>query len=149
VSYKDMTNLVVYSFIIKNSTFSLGFLFLSLIERDSFRSFLTWNHPAASFFPLFQSNKWFSHKWFFLYFCCVFSWFCRLSATLCCLSSCAALFDFASCCGVRLFLLKDQLQSITNSFNDLDVNVADPKARVLWWFRFYHIICRHFAVVYY
>ena len=30
------------------------------------------------------------------FFFCVFSWFRRLSATLCCSSSCAALFDFAS-----------------------------------------------------
>jgi len=34
-----------------------------------------------------------------------------------CSSSCAASFDFASCCGVRLFLLKDQLQSINYIFN--------------------------------
>jgi len=40
-------------------------------------------------------------------------------------------------------------QSITNSINDLDVNVADPKAWVFWWFRFDHIICRRFAVVCY
>jgi len=45
--------------------------------------------------------------------------------------------------------LKDQLQSITYSINDLDVNVADPEAKVFWWFRFYYIICRHFAVVCY
>jgi len=32
-------------------------------------------------------------------------------------------------------------QSITNSINDLDVNVADPEAWVFWWFRFDHIIC--------
>jgi len=41
--------------------------------------------------------------------------------------SCAA-FDFASCRGVRLFLLKDLHESITNSTNDLGVNVADPEA---------------------
>jgi len=35
--------------------------------------------------------------------------------------------------------LKDQLQSITDSINDFDVNVADPEKWVLWWFRFYHI----------
>jgi len=26
---------------------------------------------------------------------------------------------------------------------------ADPEAWVFWWFRFDHIICRHFAVVCY
>jgi len=45
--------------------------------------------------------------------------------------------------------LNDQLQSITYSINDLDVNVADPKTWVFWWFRFYHIVCRHFAGVCY
>jgi len=43
--------------------------------------------------------------------------------------------------------LKNQLQLITDSINDLDVNIADPKACV--WFRFYHIICRYFVVLYY
>jgi len=38
-----------------------------------------------------------------------------------------------------------QLQTI----NDLGVNIADPEAWVFWWFRFYHIICRHFALVCY
>jgi len=47
------------------------------------------------------------------------------------------------------FLLKDQLQSITDSINDLGINVADPKACVFQWLRIYHIICRHFAVVCY
>jgi len=42
--------------------------------------------------------------------------------------------------------LKDQLQTITNSINDLGDNVADPEAWVFWWFKFYHIICRHFVV---
>jgi len=31
----------------------------------------------------------------------------------------------------------------------LDVNVADLEGWVFWWFRFDHIICRHFAVVCY
>jgi len=39
-----------------------------------------------------------------------------------CSSSCAT-FDFASRCGVRLFLLKDRHQSITNSTNDLGVKI--------------------------
>jgi len=40
-------------------------------------------------------------------------------------------------------------QSITDSINDLDVNVANLEAWVFWWFWFDHIICRHFAVVCY
>jgi hypothetical protein len=47
------------------------------------------------------------------------------------------------------FTLKDQLQLIKNSINDLDINVADPKTSVFWWFRFYHIICRYFVVLCY
>jgi hypothetical protein len=34
------------------------------------------------------------------------SWFCHLSVMVCCLSSCAALFDFPSCCGVQLIYFK-------------------------------------------
>jgi len=34
------------------------------------------------------------------------------------------------------FILKDQLQSTTYSINDLNVNVADLEAWVLWRFRF-------------
>jgi len=45
--------------------------------------------------------------------------------------------------------LKDQLQSITNSINGLGVKVADSEAWVFSWFRFYHILCRHFSVVCY
>jgi len=45
--------------------------------------------------------------------------------------------------------LKDRHQSITNSINDLGVNVVDPETWIYRWFRFYHIICRHFAVVCY
>jgi len=45
--------------------------------------------------------------------------------------------------------LKDLHQSITNSINDLGVNVADPEVWVFRLLRFYHIICRHFAVVCY
>jgi len=45
--------------------------------------------------------------------------------------------------------LKDRHQSITNSINDLSVKVADPETWIFRWFRFYHIICRHFAVVCY
>jgi len=47
------------------------------------------------------------------------------------------------------FILKDQLQSITYSIDDLDVNVADPEAWVFRWFRFYHIVYRYFADVCY
>jgi len=47
------------------------------------------------------------------------------------------------------FLLKDLHQSVTNSTNDLSVNVADPEAWVFRWLRFYHIICRYFAHVCY
>jgi len=43
--------------------------------------------------------------------------------------------------------MKDQLQSIKYSINDFDNNVTDPEALVFWWFRFYHIICRHFTIV--
>lgn len=35
------------------------------------------------------------------------------------------LFDFPFLSCARLVLLKDQFQSITNSINDFDVNVAD------------------------
>jgi len=35
--------------------------------------------------------------------------------------------------------LKDQLQSITYSIDDLDATVAELEAWVLWWFRFHHI----------
>jgi len=35
-----------------------------------------------------------------------------------------------------LFLLTDQLQSITDSINNLGVNVAYLKIWVFWWFRF-------------
>jgi len=45
--------------------------------------------------------------------------------------------------------LKDQLQSITDSMDDLDVNVADPEAWLFWWFRFHYIFCRHFAIICY
>jgi len=31
----------------------------------------------------------------------------------------------------------------------LIVNVAELESWVLWWFRFYYIICRHFVVVCY
>jgi len=31
----------------------------------------------------------------------------------------------------------------------LYVNIVDPEAWVFWWFRFYHIIYRHFVVVCY
>jgi len=47
------------------------------------------------------------------------------------------------------FRLKDQLQSITYSINDLDVNVVDRKHEYSGWFRFYHVICSHFAIVCY
>jgi len=40
-------------------------------------------------------------------------------------------------------------QSITDSIDDLDINVEDPETWVFWWFRFDHIIRRHFAVVCY
>jgi len=46
------------------------------------------------------------------------------------------------------FILKDQLH-ITNSINDLNVNVADLEAWVFRWFRFYHIIYMHLFVVCY
>ena len=62
----------------------------------------------------------------------IFFLFRRLSVTLCCSSFCAVLFDFASCCGVRLSLLKDSSQSITDSINDLDINIADPEVWVFW-----------------
>ena len=42
---------------------------------------------------------------------------------VCCSSSCAALFDFPSSCGVIWFILK-----IDYSIKDLGVNVADPEA---------------------
>jgi len=38
-------------------------------------------------------------------------------------------------------MLKDLHQSITNSINDLGINVADPEVWVTRWLRFYHIIC--------
>ena len=37
------------------------------------------------------------------------------------------------------FLLKVQLQTITDPINDSGINVANPKAWVFWWFRFYHL----------
>jgi len=43
------------------------------------------------------------------------------------------------------FLLKDQLQSITDLINDLCVVVADPEACVFWWLKIYQIIYRHFC----
>jgi len=45
--------------------------------------------------------------------------------------------------------LKDRFQSIRDSINNLGINAADPKTWILWWLRYYHIICRHFAVVCY
>jgi len=47
------------------------------------------------------------------------------------------------------FILKNQLQSITDSIDDLDANVSDPEEWVFWWFRFHHIFCRHFAIICY
>ena len=45
---------------------------------------------------------------------------------VCCSSSCAALFDFPSSCGVIWFILK-----IDYSIKDLGVNVADPVTLIL------------------
>jgi len=54
--------------------------------------------------------------------------------------------DFAYYHGVRLVSIH---RSITNSINDLGVHVADPEAWVFRWLRFYHTICRYFAIVCY
>jgi len=71
-------------------------------------------------------------------------------AALCCSSSCAALFDSRL---VTVFVYSfwkiNFSQSITISINELDVNVTAPEAWVLWWFKFYYIICRHYTVACY
>jgi len=41
------------------------------------------------------------------------------------------------------------IEKIDYSINDLDINIADPKAWVFWSFEFYLIICRHFTLVCY
>ena len=89
------------------------------------------------FFHLsFNLNKWLSHiKFNFL----CFLWFHHLSAAFYCSSSCAA-FDFAPCCGVRLVHFERSTSSITDSINDLGVDIADPEALVFRWLRIYHII---------
>lgn len=53
-------------------------------------------------------------------------WFCCVSAMLHC-SSCAMLFDFLSCCEIRLVLIETSV-----SINDFSVNVVDPET---WLFR--------------
>jgi hypothetical protein len=66
-----------------------------------------------------------------------FVWFCRLSAALCCSSFgyCVLIFHFVVV--FISFMLKDQLQSIADSINNLDVNVADPET---WIFRYFNFI---------
>ena len=49
------------------------------------------------------------------------------SASLCCLSPCAALI-FVFVAMFIWFLLGDRLQLITDSINDLGVDIADPEA---------------------
>jgi len=45
------------------------------------------------------------------------------------------------------FLLKDRIQSITDSINDLSVNIVYLKASVFSSLRFYHIILRYITVI--
>jgi len=79
------------------SFLSLGFLFQFLHWGVILGQFLTWNHPSSSFFLHFNLNKWISHRSRFFSL-----WFHHLSVVVCCSSSCAALFDFPSSCGVDL-----------------------------------------------
>jgi len=142
---------------VKNSIFSFIIFLFRLFRRDDFRSFFDLQSSLASFFLfLFNLNKWFLYisSFFCVFFYSVvlvwrcfffFVWVRRCSVhhlvRRCLISHFVAVFVW--------FLLKDHLKSITCSISDLSVNVADTKAWVLCWFRFYHIICWHFALICY
>jgi len=103
-----------HSFLVRETPTSLLVFFLfHSSKRDGFKLFLDLESPICIFFTLsFNLNKWFPH----IYQVFSFVFFRRLSAALRCSSSCAVLFDFASCWGVP-FVYIETSTSVNHRFN--------------------------------
>ena len=123
-SFKKATNILLFSSLSNKwalvFSFSLGFLFQFLHWGVVLGQFLTWNHPSSSFSLYINLNKWFSHRSrFFLRDFAIWVWLCVVSRLVrrCLISQLVAVF-------VCPYWNINFSQSITDSINDLDVNVA-------------------------